>query len=667
MTRVMERRDSRLGRWLLGAAAICLVATLLRNLGVTTPILEPVWDKGYNATEFFAVLACGLRVRGASGAERAAWAVLTLGLFGYFAGDVYYTVALESLASPPIPSLADAGYLSIYPAAYVTLVLLLRSRANRVSSTLWLDGIICALSIAAIGAALVFGVVASTEGPLATVATNLAYPLGDLILLAFVIAVMTVAGRRAGAGWLLLALAFAVWAVADTIYLYQSARGTYQDYTLLDTTWPAAYVLIAFAAWCPARRIDARRLRGGVLVLPAALTLVALGMLMRDHYVRLNQVALWLACATVAAAVIRFALTFRENLRMLGVSEVEATTDPLTGLGNRRALLHDLDVAAADAHTEREALLALFDLDGFKTYNDSFGHLAGDALLARLGRNLGTTAGTSGTAYRLGGDEFCLLVTDLDDDPTELVERAATALSESGEHFKIGCSHGFVLLPAETTDTSDALRIADQRMYAHKRAGRRGSDETVHQVLLRVAAEHDGALRDHVDYVARFAEAVGRELGLHDAQLVDVGRAAALHDIGKVAIPDAILDAPRKLDATEWEYMRQHTLIGERIIGAAPELLAVARIVRSTHERYDGHGYPDRLMGEDIPLGARIVAVCDAYDAMVTTRAYRAAMPAEDAMAELRRCAGTQFDPRVVAAFAAALMRLVHEADAVAA
>ena len=136
----------------------------------------------------------------------------------------------------------------------MALVLLLRARTGGVSPLLWLDGIVGGLAAAAVGAALVFGVVASTEGPLATVITNLAYPLGDLSMLAFVIVVMTVTGRRGGSTWVLLALAFAVWAVADSLYLYQTASGTYQEFTLLDTGWPAAYVLIAFAAWRPARR-----------------------------------------------------------------------------------------------------------------------------------------------------------------------------------------------------------------------------------------------------------------------------------------------------------------------------------------------------------------------------------------------------------------------------
>jgi two-component system cell cycle response regulator len=634
---------------LLIAASACLGAVVLLDLGLVPSALFASVDKAYNAAELLVIAACALRAFRTAGAERGAWAVLACGLLGYAAADVYYTVALQDLESPPFPSIADAGYLSIYPAAYAALVLLLRARGGRPSAAQTLDGLVCGLAVAAVGAALVLGVVASTDGTLATVATNLAYPLGDLTLLAFVAVAMFVTGRRAGATWRLLALAFGVWAVADTIYLYQTALGTYREYTLLDPAWPASYVLIGFAAWQPARRLDARRLRGATLAFPAAMTLVALGLLVLDHYRKLNDVALWLAFGAVAIAVARFALTFRENLRMLRSSEEEASTDALTGLGNRRALLQDLDRALS----EPSAALVLLDLDGFKTYNDRFGHHAGDALLTRLGRRLADV----GAAYRMGGDEFCVLVTDPAEPLDALGARAAAALSESGEQFTIGCSYGTVQLGTEAQAASEALRMADQRMYAHKRSGRPSSDELVHRVLLHVAAEHDGELRDHVDDVAELADAVGRELGLEEAALTDVRRAATLHDIGKIAIPDAILQAPRALTADEWQYMRRHTIIGQRIINAAPGLSQVAGMVRSSHERYDGAGYPDNLAGEDIPLGSRIVSVCDAYDAMVSDRSYRAARPANEALAELARCAGTQFDPRVVAAFTAVLAR----------
>jgi two-component system, cell cycle response regulator len=485
------------------------------------------------------------------------------------------------------------------------------------------------------------------------VATNLGYPLGDLAMLAFVFAVMTVTGWRAGRTWAVVALGFVVFAVGDTIYLYQAAVGTYVEYTLLDSAWPASFTILAFAAWQPPRRLDAGRLRGwGMLVVPTVLAIVALGMLVVDHYARVNGLALWLAAATGLAVVARFALTFRENLRMLRESEFEATTDALTGLGNRRALMRDLGAASGLDVPGHSHVLALFDLDGFKSYNDAFGHPAGDALLERLGRNLATTLEGRGGAYRMGGDEFCVLALVADGDSDTVIADASAALTERGERFHIGCSHGTVVLE-RVGEPAEALRQADQRMYADKHGGRQTREEMVHQVLLRVLGEHDGALRDHVDDVALLAERVAERLGLDPREVADVRRAAALHDVGKVAIPDAILNAPRALTDEEWEYMRQHTIIGARIIGAAPEMARVAEMVRSSHERWDGGGYPDGLAGDAVPLGARIVSVCDTFDAITTTRAYREARPVEEALAELERCAGTQFDPDVVEAFLA--------------
>jgi HD-GYP domain-containing protein (c-di-GMP phosphodiesterase class II) len=146
-----------------------------------------------------------------------------------------------------------------------------------------------------------------------------------------------------------------------------------------------------------------------------------------------------------------------------------------------------------------------------------------------------------------------------------------------------------------------------------------------------------------------------KRLGLGPADVETVGLAAELHDVGKAAIPDAILAKPGPLDDEEWAFMRRHTIIGERIVAAAPSLARTAPLIRASHERVDGGGYPDGLRGSGIPLGARIIAVCDSYDAMTSDRPYRAGMPAAEALAELRRCAGTQFDPAVVDAFATVL------------
>jgi HD-GYP domain-containing protein (c-di-GMP phosphodiesterase class II) len=172
-------------------------------------------------------------------------------------------------------------------------------------------------------------------------------------------------------------------------------------------------------------------------------------------------------------------------------------------------------------------------------------------------------------------------------------------------------------------------------------------------VLLRAMIERHPELGGHSNEVRELVVALAADLGIPRDEVDTLRHAAELHDIGKVAIPDALLQKPGPLDDEEWAFIRRHTLIGQRIVAEAPALTKVGALIRSSHERWDGDGYPDGLAGEEIPLGARIVAVCDAYDAMTTDRPYRVSMPADEAMAELRRCAGTQFDPTVVAAFEA--------------
>ncbi len=322
-----------------------------------------------------------------------------------------------------------------------------------------------------------------------------------------------------------------------------------------------------------------------------------------------------------------------------------AMTDSLTGLPNRRRLTSDLEAAARDP----QARLALFDLDGFKAYNDTFGHLAGDALLTRLGHRLREAVRHFGTAYRLGGDEFCVLVSG--ERSAATIEAAVEALTEYGGAFTISNSHGSVALGEEIRTPEDALRIVDQRMYEHKNGGRRSAGDQSKDVLVRALSERHPELTAHSADVSRLAELVARRLGLAEDQLESIRHAAELHDVGKVGIPDAILSKPGALDAEEWAFMRRHTIIGERIVAGAPALAHVARLVRSSHERWDGAGYPDGLEGEATPIGSRIIAVCDASDAMRSERSYKSALSAADALAELRRCAGTQFDPTVVEAY----------------
>jgi len=296
----------------------------------------------------------------------------------------------------------------------------------------------------------------------------------------------------------------------------------------------------------------------------------------------------------------------------------------------------------------------MFDLDGFKAYNDTYGHNTGDALLRRLGDRLAATMAGRGQSYRMGGDEFCVLAAVPPHDAPEIVDCARQALSDRGEGFRVGASCGWVLLPDDQAqDPSDALRVADRRMYAQKNLGRASAGRQTVDVLLRVLSERSAELGTHLHDVTGLCRAVAGRLGLGVEEIGPLLQAASLHDIGKAAIPDSILDKPGPLNAQEWAFMRTHTVIGERILCAAPALTEAARLVRSSHERWDGTGYPDRLARRRIPLGARIIAVCDAYDAMVSNRPYRSRMSIEVAREELRRCAGTQFDPAVVDALCA--------------
>jgi diguanylate cyclase (GGDEF)-like protein len=340
--------------------------------------------------------------------------------------------------------------------------------------------------------------------------------------------------------------------------------------------------------------------------------------------------------------------------------EIASETDSLTGLGNRRKLMADLQEISSSG---QPAVLVILDLDGFKSYNDTFGHPAGDSLLARIGTRLQQVLDDDGRAYRLGGDEFCSIWHGEETNRATAEAVSAAAMCERGEGFSITAAYGAVAIPKEASTAEAALQAADVRMYSHKHGSRSSSSIQSRDVLLQALAELRPELAPHVQAVTVLAEDVGRRLGLAPHVIEQVRQAAQLHDIGKIAMPSAILDKPGPLDAEERDYIRRHTTIGERIINAAPALAEVAVLVRSSHERYDGDGYPDGLSGDAIPIGSRIISVCDAFDAMTSDRPYRLAMTPEDALAELQRCSGAQFDPAVVVAFEATLYQPAREQE----
>jgi diguanylate cyclase (GGDEF)-like protein len=616
---------------------------------VTSVVGDVPQVAGLNLANLAAFGATGLMLVRAVRRDGRTWLPVALGMVLYSAGFVVYAelVAGNHVATP---SAADPLWLALYPGAYATIVLLVLRSVERADTGLWLDGIVAALATTALGSAYVFQpVLAGATGGAATVATTLAYPLGDVVMLALVAAAAVLTGARPLRSWLLLGGGFAVFGVGDSVYVSLAVTGRYVPGHLLDVSWAAGLLVLAAAAWQPwAEDVvpAARGFRRLVLAVPSAV--VALGLLVANHEA-IGNVAVGFAAATLVCALMR--MTYAVILEgRLEATRVQALTDELTGLGNRRLLLEHLDRVAAEATPEAPSALVLFDLNGFKHYNDTWGHLEGDRLLGELARRLEREVGAAGRAYRLGGDEFCALLTG---DPRSLdavLPRLEQALSEPHDVAAVGCSYGVALLPHEARTASAALALADRRMYERKEVERRSTRRQMRDLLLAVVEEQRPDLHQHATAVGHLSRTVALRLGLAPKEVDLVALAAELHDIGKIAIPDAVLRKPGPLDDEEWQLMRTHPAVGERVLLSVPTLQPMARIVRATHERWDGAGYPDGLAGEAIPLAARIVAACDALDASVSDRSYGPAKTLDEAVDELERNAGTQFDPMVVQA-----------------
>jgi two-component system, cell cycle response regulator len=578
--------------------------------------------------------------------ERLQWGLLGIGLLSWGIGDLYWTVALRDLAEPPFPSIDDALYLSGYVFILAGLIAHVSARVGRMTGVIWTDVAIGALCVAAIGASLLMDfVLANTSGTPLEIGVAVAYPASDLVILAVAVGGIALTGWRPGRGLALIAVGVACAAIGDAVYTYQSLAGTYTAAAWNNFLWPLATVLIAAAAWQPSPKHRETEPAEGwrAFASPTIFALAVLALLMLERQDMNEPAVAALTVATLVAVVLRLALTFAQNHRL--VRELE--TDPLTGLFNRGKLAYDLD-RLFSLDDSPPHVLAFLDLDGFKAYNDAFGHPAGDALLVRLGHQLADAVGDGGRAYRMGGDEFAMLLPGDATAAGAAVAAGAAALSERGEGFKVTCSCGSAELPADATSPSTALQLADQRMYADKDSHRPSSGGEVEAVLLRILNQRAPELSEHVNAVKSLALAVGEEIELPPGELTALGRASELHDIGKIAIPDAILSKSGPLDEEEWKFMDQHTILGERIVSAAPSLASVGSLIRSSHERWDGKGYPDRLEGESIPLAARIIFACDAYDAMTSERPYSPARDPEAVLAELRECSGSQFDPKVV-------------------
>jgi len=627
---------------LAGAWALFALHTLtdLGGHGVATMFNRDV------ATALDAAAAVLIVLRAATRrSDRGPWLLIGVGALGWAIHHATATLGHAGTATE-----LDASSLLCGAALLAGMLLLLRDQLRGLRHDLLLDGLLVGSASIAVVATLAQPWLDSAAST--TVNLDLSQPMLDLLLLLVAISAAVMNGWRQARAWLIVAAAIVLLTTADTLALYVSVSPSGTAREAMRVLWPAAFIVLAVAAWQSDRSTPpAVSHRSSGVAVPACAVVGAVLVLLYGDAASVSAAAAGLAVVALVIAVVRMCLMVRDNATMLTLVQRQAKTDALTGLDNRRSLLETIDQVLQTATEAEPVLLIFYDLNGFKQYNDTFGHLAGDALLTRVGAKLSAAIGEHGRAYRVGGDEFCALLRCPPELETSVIDATVLALSERGDGFDVTTSHGVVRVPTEARDSFGALHLADQRLYELKEVRPGSAKHQLRDVLLAAVRERQPAIDEQRRDVTALARDVGARLGLGAEQLDLIAAAAELHDVGKIAISDTILDKTGPLDPAEWERVRNHTVLGERILAAAPALRPVAALVRSSHERFDGFGYPDGLAGEEIPLGARIICVCAAYEAMTAERAYRSGLDEEEALRRLARHAGTQFDPRVVDAF----------------
>jgi diguanylate cyclase (GGDEF)-like protein len=424
----------------------------------------------YDSVIVAAGLACLLRA-GQVEAERRAWLAMATAIFAWAAGEIYWTAAIEGNPSAPYPSPADLGYLGFYPLAILGLYRLVRARTHQLDWRLWVDGLIAALGTASLGTALIFEFVADrTSGSSIQVATTLAYPLGDIVLLSFVVGIVALTRWRPGRTWSLLLAGLTAMAVADIAFTLQTYEATLPDGDWVEPLYLLSAIFIGAVAWQPRAetiRPGARFDGARELIVPTLVAAVMIALVAMQYFSGASVLTTLLWSATMLAVIVRLALSVRENKRLIE----QVRTDALTGLGNQGSLQVDLAAHCESGAAEPFTLLVL-DLNGFKRYNDTFGHPAGDEMLTRLGGRLRAAVGAAGSTYRIGGDEFVVLLGCDASERERVTKQAAEALTDSGRGYELSASWGGAHVPEEATTPIEALRLADVRMYAQKESRR---------------------------------------------------------------------------------------------------------------------------------------------------------------------------------------------------
>jgi diguanylate cyclase (GGDEF)-like protein len=405
----------------------------------------------------------------------------------------------------------------------------------------------------------------------------------------------------------------------------------------------------------------------------------------------LMLVVLWQRSPALSIALVgpllAIALYQRSTFKALRAMRL-ALTDPLTGLGNHRHFHERLQRELTQAEHDGLTLsLCLVDIDDFKRVNDRYGHPVGDRVLGQVAARLRQ----GGESFRLGGDEFAVLLPGLDERAAVSVARSIVERVGAAEIDQVGSvtvSAGVAAYPAQGVGRDELIRLADSALYWAKEDGKnrartyQATTSLELSQLQQLAEGPDRAARyraaaslakavdardvytgSHSERVGELSARIARRLGIDDPQVELIRLAGSLHDLGKLAIPEEILRKPGALNESERLVLQRHPQIGYRMLeslGVEP----IADWVLHHHERWDGSGYPDRLRGEEIPIGARVIFVADAYDAMTSERVYRKPLSERAALEELERCAGSQFDPAIVEAFSEELGLLVADRTA---
>ena len=457
-----------IGAVLFGGAA---VVALHDWVGLGGPDLDfAINGVVYDAVVVGAGLACLIRaLRG--GPERAAWFAISASILAWAAGEIWWTLYIEDNPSAPYPSPADVGYLAFYPLAILGLYLLVRARATELDRRLWMDGAIAALGTGALGAALLIEFVADqTSGTAVEVMTTLAYPFGDVVLISLIVGIIALTRWRPGRTWSLLLAGLAVMAVADVAFTLQSYESTLPGGDWVEPIYLISAVLLGLEAWQPEAdpiHPDARFDGWREMVVPGIVATAMIALVVMQYFSHASALTTVLWSATMLAVIGRLALSLRDNKRLLE----QVRTDRLTGLGSQARLQMDLEPRGGGSDGDPLTLI-LLDLNGFKHYNDTFGHPAGDKMLGLLGSRLQATMGPEGTGYRLGGDEFVVLIKGKVRDRDALAGRAAEALSSHGSGFDLSAAWGIASVPEEADSAAAAMQLADVRMYAQKESRR---------------------------------------------------------------------------------------------------------------------------------------------------------------------------------------------------